>query len=433
MSGGRIARIEPGSPAERAGLEVGMELVSANGVALLDRIDWVWYSDGDRVEVEVADAHGNPLYGEIVREAGEPWGIGFEDELFDGMHLCRNNCTFCFMRMLPQGMRSSLYLRDDDYRLSFTQGNFITLTNVTDEEIDRIVEQQMTPLHVSFHALTPSVRASIMGGNEHRGVEVFERLMGEGVGVFVQIVLIPGVNDGLELERTLGYLLGFGSVLGCGIVPLGFTRHQDRFHASFEEPADASRVIEQVERVCRTDPLHPQRPRVLLADAFYLYAGRSVPGTGTYGAFEMFEDGIGMVRWAIDDFEALAEEHAHQTPLQAAGKVVTLTGRAFAPILAKLVGLPPFAGRVDVLAVDNAFFGGNVDVTGLLTGVDLARAIRDHMPGERDMRFLVPDCVFNADGLTLDDYTIGDIIDESGRIVDVVCCNAMGLLEALSV
>ena len=204
--GAWVASVEDGSPAWEAGIEPGMRIVSVNGVEPRDLIDWRWEADGACCELEVFDPRDNTTTPcELWREPGQDWGIDFTDVLFDGIRTCVNACQFCFMAMLPPEARATLTLRDDDYRLSFLQGNFVTLTNVTDEEAERIVTCGLSPMNVSIHAITPQVRRSLIGRRADRGIEVLERLLEGGIEVHAQIVLCPGVNDGAELEATLDW------------------------------------------------------------------------------------------------------------------------------------------------------------------------------------------------------------------------------------
>ena len=196
-----------GQPRLGGGHRAGMRIDAVNGVELRDIIDWRWEADGDVAELEVYVPEDDEVYGAtLYREPGQDWGIDFTDVLFDGIRTCVNACQFCFMAMLPEDARASLMLRDDDYRLSFLQGNFVTLTNVSDEEVERIIACRLEPMNVSLHAISPEVRRSLIGRNAQRGMDVLERLLDAGIEVHGQIVLCAGINDGDELRRTLDWV-----------------------------------------------------------------------------------------------------------------------------------------------------------------------------------------------------------------------------------
>lgn len=238
--GAIIAAIEPGSPADRAGMEPGAILLRVDGKPLIDILDWLWLTDDCQVDLEYL-LEGTEICCSLNREQGETWGISFKDPLFDGVRVCRNNCLFCFMSMLPKGMRSALYLRDDDYRLSFLQGNFVTLTNMDQEDVDRVKLMRLSPLHVSLHAVSPEVRDNLIGKHQARGLAVLEELLAADIRIHAQIVLVPGYNDGEELDRTLNWIELHPGILSVGIVPYGYTRYA-ALQSSFEDP-EAARAV----------------------------------------------------------------------------------------------------------------------------------------------------------------------------------------------
>ncbi len=426
--GGVVSRVVPGGPAARAGLSDGDVLRTADGNALRDVLDWQWFADGPSVEVAGIRADGSPLTAVLVREAGEPWGLGFSATVFDGVRTCRNRCAFCFMTQLPKGLRRPLYLRDDDFRLSFLQGNFITLTNLSDADVDRIAEQHLSPLYVSLHAVRPEVREQLVCAREDRALERFDQLLDAGVDLHVQVVLVPSVNDGEVLDETLTWLAEREGVASVGIVPLGFTAHQERFSASYAGEA-AGAVIAQVAPWQEAFRTRDGVTWVYLADEFYLSAGVPVPASEHYDDFPQYENGIGLVRSFIDDAGVLAPQLAEAIALLPSGRRVALaTGTLFAPVLDVIVADVDPKARVNVVAVENRFFGGNVSVTGLLTAADLVPAL-SALPVET--LALVPDVVANADGLLLDDVPASELGERSGRHVRLVSCDAAGLLGGL--
>lgn len=409
-----IKDIEEESPAWCVGLEPGMVLTHVNGVPLRDMIEWQWQADG--FEVEVTTEEGDVAL--LERDPGEDWGITFTDCIFDGIVECRNACSFCFMRMLPEHMRPTLTLRDDDYRLSFLQGNFVTLTNVTEEDFERIVTCQLSPLHVSLHAVSPDVRRELMGRNHARGLEVLERLLDAGIQVHAQLVVCPGVNDGTELVKTLGWVEAHPNVLSCGMVPLGFTRFQDRFTHSFSDDPDAAAELIDIVREFQEDSRNDTRvTKYHISDEFYLAANYKFPPAAFYDGFPQYQDGIGMMRSFIDDWESARPELEALAGGYSGAPIAMVTGEGFAKVLAPLVKKTFAGGQVMVLPVKNEFFGGNTDVAGLLTASDMVPAIKKAAPKGR---VFVPAVAFNADHLTLDDKTLGDIIEETS--CDISTC-----------
>lgn len=438
--GAHIVHIDAGSPAHLAGLEAGMTLTSVDGEPLQDSIDWLWLSDGTSIEVEgflpgaAADQSGFSC--EMVRTYPQPWGIDFAEPIFDGVRTCVNNCAFCFMTMLPQGMRPALSIRDDDYRLSFLQGNFVTLTNLDDHEVERIIALRLSPLHVSLHAIDPLLRQTLIGRNQARGIEVLERLLAAGIEVHAQIVLIPDINDGLQLTKTLDWIESRTNIVSVGIVPLGYTRYWKRSETSFETPVAAQRVIEQVALYRTRSREATGLSRFHLSDEFYLIAYpddtlKYLPPEAEYDGFAQYEDGIGLLRTFADEWLAARGRMELLSNLQHAGDgnipATLVCGTAFAHFFTPLLKRSPLRDTFELCAVENTFFGGNVDVTGLLTAQDVIVALKETAPTTA----LLPAVMFNDDGITLDDVSAKTIAQASGKRIDVVSCTTDGLLGYL--
>ncbi len=432
--GGLIAAVVPSSPADRAGLLAGDRVVAVDGSAVDDVVDWQWYTDSDAVTLSVVSSSGDARSVNLQREPGTPWGIDFADAVFDGIRTCGNTCVFCFMTQLPGGMRKALYLRDDDFRLSFLQGNFVTLTNLSDADVVRISEQHLSPLYVSVHAVEPDVRGSLVCAREDRALERIDQLLDEGIDLHAQIVLVPGVNDAEHLDRSLTWLAEREGIVSVGIVPLGYTRHQERFSASYNDPVSAAMVIQQVQRWQFGSRERDGVTWVHLADEFYLNAKAPFPTAEWYDDYPQYENGIGLVRSLADEVGALREPLTEAVrALPAESEAVTIvTGVMAATTIAGALNACDAAGRVRLLAVPNRFFGGNVGVTGLLTGADLVSAVTaDRGSSRRPSAYIVPDVILNADGLTLDDMSVEDLRRASGADLRVVSCDAAGLLDGL--
>ena len=301
--GALVKNVRPESPAWDVGIEPGMRVLTVNGEQLTDMIVWLWEADDDTVDLEVLDPRDNTVTPvELDRFPGEDWGLEFDGPIFDGMRTCVNACVFCFMTMLPKGGRSTLYIRDDDYRLSFLQGNFVTLTNLSDEDVQNVIDRNMSPMNVSVHAVSPDVRRRMMGRNAQRGMDVLEAIMAAGIEIHAQIVLCPGMNDGEELEKTLRFCEEHEQITSLGIVPLGFTKHQNRFSWSYSDKPELAR-----ETIAMIRPFQDRayerfgRHTFQMSDEFYLDAGIEPPEADFYDGYPQYYDGIGMIRSYLDE------------------------------------------------------------------------------------------------------------------------------------
>ncbi len=434
----RIASVLPDSPAFDAGFTPGCFITAVDGEPVRDVIDWRWLSSDDVIVVSYIDTDGDEGQVELEREWGEEWGFEFDGLVFDGVRQCRNACTFCFMHQLPRGMRPSLSLRDDDYRLSFLVGTFVTLTNMTADDEARIVSQRISPLRVSLQASDDGVRRRLIGKHARHGIESLDRLLDAGIEFHAQIVLVPDENDGSVLADTLNWAYERPGILGVGIVPLGYTRYQNRFDHSFNEPSAARGVLELIEPFQERALEERGTPWVFAADEFYSNAWGArllehLPPTRHYGDFSMFEDGIGIIRSFVDDWRCAERRgiagRCASAIRDSARAVRLVAGRAQVEFLDELVGKSCLDGLLQPLYVDNDFFGGNVDVTGLLVGDDISRAIAEDRARRRDdPLYVVPRVVFNDDGLTLDDMRLEDMEKAARCPIHVVSCSPLDYL-----
>ncbi|PKQ20841.1 MAG: hypothetical protein CVT66_03120 [Actinobacteria bacterium HGW-Actinobacteria-6] len=421
--GGRIATLAPGGAIATAGIEVGDVVREVDDTPVADILDWQWYTAEDDFIVTI-ERDGELFEAEVERIPGAPLGVEFEGVVFDEVRQCVNSCAFCFVAQLPSGLRPALYVRDDDYRLSFLYGNFITLTNLTEHDMARIAEQHLTPLHISLHAVDEDVRARLVCPTvEDTTLDRIDELVSAGIEIHVQIVLVPGQNDGDVLERTLGWLATREGVRSVGIVPLGYTSYQKRFERSFtaQESRDLVGSLAPWQQRMRAER---RVGWVYAADEFYLAAGETIPDAEAYDDFPQYENGIGLVRAFIDEFIAALSVD----PVSLA-ETVLITGTLFAPVLIGLLQQARLDEHVRVLAVENRFFDGNVSVTGLLAGGDIVEAVRKDAS---DARYFVPDIVVNSDGLLLDDVPAGDLAELTGARVQLVGPDAAALTEALA-
>ncbi|MEY2475277.1 MAG: hypothetical protein QOG87_592 [Actinomycetota bacterium] len=452
----RVVAVTPTSPAARAGLLPGDEIVAMNGQAPRDVIQYQVLAD--EADLELALRRGGLEIETVVeKDAGEPLGVEVQSALFDQVRTCDNHCEFCFIYQLPKGLRRSLYVKDDDYRLSFLYGNFTTLTRFTEADLERVITEKLSPLYVSIHATDPDVRTRML--RNKRGatsLRWLRALLDNGVEVHGQVVVCPGTNDGEVLDDTLtGVLDLYPELASLAVVPLGVSRHSGegtlREHTT-EEAAAVVDLVEEWQEVFRATLGHRV---VFAADEYYLLAGRPFPEGETYEGFAMHEDGIGMARafeaellgetddaigvqsgffhWVdgapAEGYRAQRIELGRKSRRNAArstaenGQIAILTGEYGARVLAPLVER---MGRDDVrvVAVRNEFFGGNIAVTGLLVGEDLARTLAAEPEGHR---YLLPDvCLSN--GTFLDGTTPADL----PRPVEIVKTDGVSLRRALA-
>jgi len=441
------------SPAARAGLLVGDEVVAINGREPMDVIEYHQLTDDDELLLLVRRAgeeQPRPLH--VSKEAGEPLGIEVSSAVFDRIRTCDNHCAFCFIYQLPKGMRKSLYLKDDDYRLSFLYGNFTTLTRFTELDAERVLTERLGPLFVSIHATAPAVRAAMLrnpkGATSLRWLRI---LLEGGIEVHGQVVVCPGVNDGAVLTDTFaGILDEYPGLTTIGVVPLGLSRYSNEAEMRPHTVAEAAAVCDAVEQWQGVFSSVLGRPMVFAADEYYLLANRPFPPASAYKGFPQHENGIGMVRAFEAAFggnldAALGVRHgffasvdgapaegyrAERAPGAAYGHaprgdaapITVVTGAYGARVLSPLVDAHP---RTDVriLEVANDFFGGNIGVAGLLTGADLARALAAEPEGER---YLLPD-VCLSQGRFLDGTTLADL----PRTVEVIPSDGASLRAVL--
>ena len=451
----RVVAVAPGSPAAAAGLQPGDAVVMVNGRVPRDVIEWrLWTDEGD-VDLDI-DRDGLGLAVEISKRPGEPLGAEVSSALFDRVRTCDNHCAFCFIYQLPKGLRRSLYLKDDDYRLSFLYGNFTTLTRFTEADLERVVTEGLSPLHVSIHTTDPERRADML--RNPRGatsLRWLRALLDHGVDVRGQIVVCPGVNDGAVLDDTFaGILDEYPELTTLAVVPLGISRFNPEPTMRRHTQAEAAAVVDAIEDWQDVYTSVLGRRLVHAADEYYLLAERPFPAAERYDGFTMHEDGIGMARTFESEFHGLVDHSTgvqrgffaavdapsatdapwavrcsrcgtglpaqprrlHRVALDRAdgvGVVERATGcarrgvdrRARCP-RGVAAGRRAGPGDVRVIAVANEFFGGNTGVTGLMVGEDVARVLAAEPGGHR---YLLPDVCLSDDGRFLDGLTVGDL------------------------
>lgn len=378
---GAIIAIEPDSLAHEAGLQPGDQVLAVNGQPIRDPVDYRFQTTDDFVELEVVH-DGEPALVEFEKPIDEPLGIEFDDDAFDGTRICNNKCFFCFLKGLPKGLRKPLYIKDDDYRLSFLHGNFVTLTNLSDDDWVRLEEQRLSPMHVSVHATDLELRRQLLGNRTAPDiVEQLRRLAEMRIEAHTQVVLCPGVNDGDALDQTVGDLLRQENVTSIGVVPVGSSLEGEerisdegmRAHS----PQEAKRVVRQLRRWQRLARAQRGSSVVFPSDEFYLTADAQLPSARRYDGFPQWENGIGMTRTLIDDWRKTRNKLRLGQLNVPASSALIACGTLIAPTLNALCEEAAGLTGIDftVLPVDNSLFGSRVNVSGLIPGRDFLTAL----------------------------------------------------------
>jgi putative radical SAM enzyme (TIGR03279 family) len=439
--GGVVAALEPGGVGEAAGLRPGDRLLSINGQSLRDVVDARFYGAEDQLDLAVERA-GARFSVRVERAFGQALGIDFQHPTFDvDIRRCANDCDFCFVKMNAPGMRPSLSVKDDDYRYSFLFDHFVTLTNLSRADWRRLEEQRLGPLYVSVHATEPDLRRRMLGCRRAPAIlDQLQRLGELGIEVHTQVVLVPGVNDGVHLERTLADLLALAGepVQSVGIVPVGLTR----YHAGACRPytaAESVGLLDQVAPWRRKARVETGCTFLYPSDEWYLVAGRDLPEAEEYDDFPQLENGVGMVRRLLDEWAELKVPLPEQGRM--AGAATLACGMLIAPVLAPVV--EEWSARTGVrlrlVPVRNEFFGPMTTVSGLLTGRDVVAALREQDLGDL---VLLPRAMFTGrygageapPGVTLDDMSIGTIASRLGVRVEMAgtLAEAADLLDGMS-
>lgn len=407
-----ITRVEAGSPAAREGLRTGDVLLSVNGENVKDLIDYEALSVRSRLIVEV-EREGEKLRYLVRKKVGEPLGLCFETTLMDRMQTCKNRCLFCFVDQMPKGIRSSLNVKDDDWRLSFIMGNYVTLTNVSEDEFQRILRRRVSPLYVSVHATNPDLRVKLMANpTAGRIMERLTALKEAGITFHTQIVLCPGLNDGPELERTLADLAGlYPYCASVAAVPVGLTKYrQGLYPLRGYTVSEARGLIAYGEGKQRSYRERWDDTFFYLSDEWYLTADLPLPPAESYGDFPQIENGVGLLRlFELDFREALAEK----SPLPAPRHLTVAGGTAANPFFRELYKyLEAYNIYADTVPVENRFFGGNVHVAGLVTAGDILSAFPERGGGP----LLIPrNMLREKDSVFLDGVTLRELEAKMSR------------------
>ena len=421
-----VRRIENGSVAEEMGIEPGDALLAINGSKITDIFDYQYLIQDEYVEVSVLKQNGEEWLLEIDKEYNEDLGIVFENGLMDEYRSCRNRCIFCFIDQMPKGMRDTLYFKDDDSRLSFLQGNYVTLTNMSDEDVKRIIKYRLSPINISFQTTNPELRCKMLH-NRFAGQALahVDKFYEAGIAMNGQIVLCKGINDGVELERSISDLTAYLPHLeSVSVVPVGLSKFRDGLYPlepfSKEDAKEVLRCIHSWQKkVYAKYGFH----FVHASDEWYILAGEKLPEAERYDGYLQLENGVGMLRLMMDEFdEAMAQLEGEQGKYGGCGgELSVVTGNLAYPYIFDMAErmMERFNRlTIHVYAITNDFFGELITVSGLLTGQDIIRQLHGKPLGNR---VLLPQNVLRSgEDYLLDDVTIGDMEKALQVKIDIV-------------
>ncbi len=431
-----VDSVAPGSIAGELDIEAGDALVEINGNKIEDIFDYQYYTQDEYIEVLIRKPSGEEWILEIDKEYDEDLGITFENGLMDDYRSCRNKCIFCFIDQMPKGMRDTLYFKDDDSRLSFLQGNYVTLTNMSDADVDRIIRYRLSPINVSFQTTNPALRCKMLNNRfAGQALEKAWKLARAGITMNGQIVLCKGVNDGAELERSISDLSAYlPNLESVSVVPVGLSKYRDGlFPLEPFTPQDARQVLAAIHKW--QDKLYDAHGVhfVHASDEWYILAGEELPKEERYDGYLQLENGVGMLRLLIDEFQAAFDALRQAGDVDAAPKELSIaTGKLACGFISDMAGQITAAFpqiKIHVYAVRNDFFGEMITVSGLLTGQDLRAQLKGKALGDR---LLLPQNVLKSgETVFLDDMTLAELEKALQVPIDIVKSSGQDLLNAI--
>jgi putative radical SAM enzyme (TIGR03279 family) len=425
-----IERVAPGSIAAELGMEPGDRLVAVNGLPVEDILDYRFLTCEEELTITLVKANGEEWLCDVEKDFDDDLGVDFAGGGLEPIRRCQNRCLFCFVDQMPRGLRPTLYVKDDDYRLSFTQGNFITLTNLRERDLERIIRQRLSPLYISVHTTNPALREKMLGHpRAGKIMEQLHRLGQGGIEMHTQVVLCPGINDGVELERTVRDLVNlWPAVRSVAIVPVGLTRYREGlFPLRPFTREEAGEIVEQVQTWQDHCLERCARAVVFASDEFYLLAEKEVPPALRYDDFPQTENGVGLVRLFLDEWEQVSPSLPRALPCRRKVTVATgvLAERVLAPVVDRLNEIENLA--VELAVIPNRLFGPQVTVTGLVSGKDILAALEGQNAGQTLILPAVmlrqPEQIF-LDGMTVQE--LSSLLDRPVIAVD----GPAGLVEA---
>ena len=426
-----IEYVEPGSYADEAGIVKGDKLLKINGNDFHDILEYRYLMSEYEVELEIEKQDGSVEIITIENDY-EDIGIEFKEELIDQAQSCTNKCIFCFIDQLPVGLRVTVFFKDDVTRLSFLQGNYVTLTNMSDEEIDRLIAMHVSPINISVHTTNPELRCMMLK-NRFAGkcYDIMKKFAANNIIMNCQIVLCPNINDGNELDRSLNDMAAlYPNVNSISVVPVGLTRYREGLHKI--EPFDASmsqKVIEQVENLQQKYLNEIGTRLVYLSDEFYVNCNMRVPDADSYEGFPQIENGVGLIASMQEEFDS-AIDYAKE--VSSKRKVALVTGELAAPFITSLAERvqKKTSVQIQVYPIKNNFFGGGVNVAGLVCGNDIIEQLKGKIDADI---MLIPDVMLrDNDMIFLDDVTVGDVEIELGVRIDTVLNDGYDFIEKIT-
>lgn len=428
-----IISVERGSIAEELGIEPGDVLVAVNGKEIQDVFDYRYMINDEYLEILLKDSEGEEYIAEVEKDYDEDIGIVFESGLMDNARSCSNKCIFCFIDQLPKGMRDTLYFKDDDTRLSFLQGNYVTLTNMKDKDIDRIIYYHLSPINISVHTTNPELRKMMLHNNKAGNLmERMKKLADAGIELHTQVVLCKGVNDGAELDRTIEDITKlFPSTQSMSVVPVGLTKYRDGLFK--QEPftkEDAAAVIDQIEGWQERNLKKFGTRIVFPSDEFYLKAERELPPPETYEDFQQFENGVGMLSlFKAEFYELLPEIEDREGRKRTLSLVTGVAAYGLMSEIAERI-MERFPNiKINVYRIINEFFGEMITVSGLLTGGDIIKQLKGRELGEY---IVLPDSLLrNGETVLLDDIYVSDIERELNTKAKIALNSARSLVSKI--
>jgi putative radical SAM enzyme (TIGR03279 family) len=425
----KVSRIDPDSIAEELGVQPGTELLTVNGRPLSDFLDWEFLTADEELVIEARQPDGEPVIYELERLDGEPLGISLHPP---AVRRCANKCEFCFIEGLPAGLRKPLYIRDDDYRLSFAYGNFATLSNVKERDIERILEYRLSPLYVSVHATNHEARKVLLNNPRVPDIKAqLGRLAAGGIRFHCQMVVVPGLNDEAVLEESLTDLWNMGdAVLSAAVVPVGLTQFSHLYSGKSMDRDNARAILARVEHWGQRALKERGETWVFGSDELYMLAGRELPPPAHYGEFAQIENGVG----AVTSLRMRVADGLERVARRDGQRIGVVTGLAMAPLMpALLEKLRAVTGaQFELIVAENSLFGSTITTAGLLVGRDIMTALSNR--DDLDIA-LIPAETINEDRIFLDDFTLDAVRDSlpmpifpSYDFIDVLESEASGVL-----
>lgn len=428
----KINSISKNSIAKELNIEVGDKLLQVNGKDIHDILEYIYEIASEYVEITVLKKNGEIVIYEIEKEYDEKIGLDFQNPILDKPNSCKNNCIFCFIDQLPKGMRKSLYFKDDDSRLSFLHGNYITLTNLSEEDINRIIDLKISPINISVHATNPELRLKMIKNPKSTNLlPVLKRFVNAGIVLNGQIVLCPDYNDGKELDRTIDeiYSLG-GNFSNLAIVPVGLSRHREGLSDIRPvEKEDALKIIQRVKKYQNKAIEERGKNFVYLSDEFYITAGEDFPSYDSYDGFPQLENGVGLTVKLNKEVDDRLKELDGTNQRDS---VTIITGVSATQNLQKIVEKVnnkfPYID-INIKTINNDFFGEKITVAGLITGIDILKQVN---PNELGNKVLIPEVMLKSDeDIFLDDVLLEDIEKKFNHKIHIVKNNGYDLINRI--